>query len=361
MTPRWLVAALGVAALCPSVAEAQSTARRARVADSTWSFVVLGHVRGEEKGLHPRLGELLDEVRDNRPAVAVLTGDAVWGDWRNGPSRPEVLAGEFGELDSALATLDVPVLRVPGNHEIHDLASRDAYVARYGIPPKVEYVHGSRFILLNSVWVPADGDTSRARYIRGLDLDSAQVAFLKDELARPTTAQHTFVFLHHLLWWEDDSGPWWKEVHPLLAAAGVRAVFSGDYGPMKFSHLQRDGVEYFQSSLSPGPSLEMLRSREASRALDAQFDTYLRVVVDSRDAVIHVETTGEASSGFFTPARWAEIYRYRPPPPPLRDRLWDLIGSPARLVALGLIVAVSFIAGAAAGVRRWRSEGRTSR
>ena len=52
---------------------------------------------------------------------------------------------------------------------------------------------------------------------------------------------HVFLLMHHMLWWKEDA-PWWAQVHPLLLGTNVRAVFAGDYGPMKFSHLRRDAI-----------------------------------------------------------------------------------------------------------------------
>jgi len=317
-----------------------------------WSFVVLGHIRGWNNALHPRLGELLAEVRFRRPELVVLAGDQIWGDMGQVPRRRSALEKEWGDLDSALATLGVPRIQVPGNHEINDLVTRDVYRERFGELPRSLTIRNVRFLLLNSVWIPKDGDTTLARNIRGVDIDSAQVRWLRDELGRPDAPPHTVVILHHLLWWQGDEEPWWREIHPLLRAAGVRAVFSGDHGPLKFSQMERDGVAYYQVSIGGDPGLEMLRVRESSRTLAAQFDTFLHVRVDGPSFEVGVETTGEVSSGHFTPQHYRDVHEFRPPPRPRLERLWEAINSPVRLAALALLVLGSVGIGVVIGRRK---------
>ncbi len=312
-------------------------------------FVVLGHVRGDPSGPNPKLGELLERVRELRPSLVLLTGDMIWGDMAGHPSDTAWLGREWRHLDSALATLGAPVLRVPGNHDISDLASRDVYRARYGLPPQAVTVGRNRFILLSSAWIPADGDTRKSPYTRPRELDSAQVAFLAAELTRRDRFDHVFVALHHLLWWEPDSAQWWREVHPLLVRGRVDAVFSGDYGPMKFSTLTLDGVRYFQTSIETPPAVEILRNRIPSRLLSSQFDNFLEVRLDGPEPEYRVHTIGEISSGEFTPARWRDINLVPPAAPPLGRRLVQLVGSPRRLAALLAVSALLFAAGWIAG------------
>lgn len=316
-----------------------------------WSFVVLGHVRGWNNALHPRLGELLAEVRTLGPDLVVLAGDQIWGDMGQVPRRRSAVEKEWSDLDSALATVGVPRIQVPGNHEINDLVTRDVYRERFGDLPRSVTMRNVRFLLLNSVWIPEDGDTTLARNIRGVDLDSAQVRWLREELARPDAPPHTVVVLHHLLWWGGEGDPWWRDVHPLLRQAGVRAVFSGDHGPLKFSHREQDGVAYYQVSIGGDPSLAILRDRESSRTLAAQFDSFLRVQVDGAAFTVDVETTGEVSSGHFTPQHYRDVHEFRPPPRPRLERLWEAINRPARLAALGLLVLGSIGLGVVIGRR----------
>ena len=314
-------------------------------AGSTYSFVVLGHLRGGKDGPNPKLPEVLDKVRALKPSFVVLTGDAINGDAEHNPSVPATVVREWTHLDSALATLGVPVHRVPGNHEIQDIPTRDIYWQRYGKLPQAKTFGTTRLLLLSAVYTPADGDTSKMRELRGVDFDSTQVQWLRAELAKPGY-EHTFAFMHHLLWWEPDTGAFWRDVHPLLAKAKVQALFSGDYGPMKFSTMTKDSVRYFQTSIEGSPSLSMLQHRLKSRLLSSQFDNFLEVKVAGPSVDVLVHTVAEVSSGFFTPQHYTAVdVAVQPKEPTQREKIWAVIGSPKRLVALAAALLLLLGAG----------------
>jgi 3',5'-cyclic AMP phosphodiesterase CpdA len=330
----------------PSALSAQSAP------SDTFSFAVLGHVRGNKLGeLNPKLGEMLDRVRALHPDFVVLTGDMVWGDVDSNPVDTSVVLEEWRQLDSALATLEVPAYRVPGNHDISDLPSRDIYVRRYGRPPAAFDYGNSRFILLSSAWIPPDGDTRHNPYIRTRRLADDQFAFLKAQLADTAAYRHTFVFMHHLLWWEPDSSQWWREVHPVLAEGKVRDVFTGDYGPMKFSTLEKDGVRYLQSSMEGKPTLGVLRTFESSRMLSSQFDNFFFVTVRGPDVNVTVKTFAEFSSGHFTPQKYRAITAPEPGSGTFIGRVKQVV-TPKRVVAGAILVLLGFVVGWMIGRRK---------
>lgn len=320
------------------------------------SFAVLGHVRGNRDGsLYYQLEELVAEVTDAEPDLVFLTGDIIWGDVGVDPANRERVTGEWTALDDSLAAIGAPIFRVPGNHDINDLVTRDIYVERYGYPQQVFDVGRTRFVLISSAWVPEDGDDRKRLFIRGRNLDSAQVAFLRESLPGDGSYDHAFVFMHHTLWWQSDDEPWWQDVHPVLAAGNVRALFSGDYGPVKYSHRERDGVDYYQSGVAPDPGVEMLRGHEWNRILAQQFDNWLLVTVDGPTVEVDVETIGEtAAGGQWTPDRWLDVYgtTRRPRQPEARDHfdaltgtrngLYAVIGALFAAFLLGLTVATAF-------------------
>ena len=326
-----------------------------------FSFVVLGHIRGPERQLNPRLGELLDRVRDLHPAFVVLTGDIIFGESRTPTTDSVEVEREWESVDSALATLGVPVHRVPGNHDISDLVTRNIYFRRYGRPPQAFSYEGSRFLRLSSAWIPPDGDSRKRPYIRGVDLDSVQVAFLKREVSTAAPFEHMFVFMHHLLWWESEDGRWWKEVHPILTRGPVRAVFSGDLGPLKFSYARHDGIDYYQTAIEEDPSLAILRGNEGSRRISAQFDNFLLVTVRGSAVDVEVKTTGAASSGHFSRAQYQAVQGYllEQSRRPIVSRLWDLRKRPKWIAVLSLFVVAVFAAGAVSGAMWRRRRSRT--
>jgi hypothetical protein len=281
--------------------------------NSKLRFVVLGHLRGDKNGeLLANLPEVVAAVRAEDPDLVFLCGDLIWGDVdRETPADPAVIRADWERLDNALVGLGAPVYRVPGNHDICDLATRDVWLERYGSLPRAINLGNTRFLLLSSAWWPADGDTRKhpQETIRGVPLSETQIGFLSSELKTAPGVEHTFVFTHHMLWWEDDAG-WWKKVAPVLEGHAVRAVFAGDYGPMKFAHLERGGIHYLQTSIENRVSLEMLRGREASRMLSSQFDNYIVVDIDGAQVNYSVRAIGALSTDKFSPAHYREVHEY---------------------------------------------------
>jgi hypothetical protein len=328
----------------------------------TITFVVLGHVRGDEDTpLHRALDELFDEVRALEPDFAVFTGDMIWGDpGRHAADRQKVLA-QWEVFDSAVATLDIPIYRTPGNHDIGDRVEWDLYQERYGPIPTAVNHDRIRLLLLNSSWRPKVEDGLLRWPGQGYHFGDDDIGFLEEQLADESAYDHVFVFLHHHFWWGEEDEPWWQEVHPILTAANVRAVFGGDYGPQKFSHMSRDGVEYYQTAMSPDPSLGILQGHEWNRILAAQFDNYAVVRIVGEDVQVEIRTLRAVSSGHFTPQRWREVWgtTVRPPRLYFRGKLRQLLEGPrAKLyvaTGLGLVWLTGLLLGMLLAKRRARS------
>jgi Calcineurin-like phosphoesterase len=310
-----------------------------------FSFVVLGHIRSGDNGkVSPLLDELLVKVRRQAPDLIFLTGDMIWGDVRAVVADADAIKRDWDRLDAALDELGVPVYRVPGNHDINDRVTRDIYFARYGQLPQAFTYRGSRFILLNSSWVPEGSDppSLKHQYVRGQQLGPKQIEFIRKELSEQHRYNHVFLFMHHLLWWHKDEEAWWRDVHPLLVGRNVRAVFGGDLGPMKFSHMRRDGIDYLQAAIEGTADIGILREWNSSRLLSQQFDNYLYVTVAGPHVGVEVRTIGEISTGNFTPQRWRALDEYEPP---LSKRVWNVLGNTQRLMALLLLIVACFVSG----------------
>jgi hypothetical protein len=204
------------------------------------------------------------------------------------------------------------VHRVPGNHDVWEPTTRDIWTQRYGALQKSFEHEGSKFLLLNSCWLPAPGENAQCppKFIRGVQLDPERLAFVRTELESAKNAKHVFVFLGHVLWWDEDAA-WWHDVHPLLKQAKTRAVFSGDLGPWKFSRLERDGIDYVQSSVEfAHPTIGQQRNRESVRMLSEQLDNFAYVTVDGDDVRIEIKTLGATTTDLFTPAKYRDVHEY---------------------------------------------------
>jgi len=325
--------------------------------DEQLRFAVIGHIRGDPVGdttRNPMLDEIVDECRRIDPDLLFLTGDNIWGDYWNIPAHPDVVEHEWDVLDSALQPLGIPVHRVPGNHDISDLTTRDIYFRRYGRIPKAFTVGGSLFLLLSTAWIPADGDTTQAHHIHGVPLDQEQLDFVTDQLAN-TPHEHAFIFVHHLHWWRENAF-WWSTVHPLLVGKKVRAVIGGDYGPTKYSYERVDGIDYVHAAVAVEPDTEMLMVNEEARMLNQQLDGILVFDIDGPEVHFGLRAVG-LEDRKHSPNRWTEINK----PPPLDYIYYSTLKTTRRRELLALILTgAGFAAGAVTTLllvwiaRRWR-------
>ncbi len=343
-----LAAATGVSPTTMRGAVPQSV----ETASDSVTFVVLGHLRGDrDRGLSHLLNELLSEVERIDPAFAVLTGDIIWGDPDAELADKTIVGEEYDRLDAVLETLGIPIIRVPGNHDVSDPGTYDLFVERYGELPRTVDIAGQRLVLLNTAWSPDAGAISTTR---GFNLGRSQLEFLEQSLSDGGTYDHAFVFMHHILFWQEKHEPWWQLAHPLLADAGVGHVFTGDYGPEKFSYKEQDGVEYYQSGIAPNPALGILQGHEWNRLLAQQFDNFLEVTVRGPAVNVTVHTVGEISTGHFTPELWRSVWgriRRRAPRQGGFDRLWAFLETGKAKLFTGGVLGFTLLTGFGIG---WR-------
>ncbi|MCE9593990.1 MAG: metallophosphoesterase [Planctomycetes bacterium] len=296
--------------------------------EQPFTFAVLGHLRGDANGEQlQNLDEVLDAVEVAHPDLVFLCGDLIWGDIDAPVTDVAKIRADWDALDTKLARLSMPVHRVPGNHDVNDVATRNVWLERYGALPKAFEFRGTKFLLLQSIWWPEDGSTQKhpQNYIRGKDLDAKQIEFVERELANRTGDSHAFVFMHQMLWWEDDAA-WWRKVHPKLVSGHVEAVFGGDYGP-----------------------LTMLQNRELTRILSAQFDNFVLVHVDGRDVKYEVRTVGALTTNKFTPAHFRDVNEYDKDT--FGRKLFKRFATPTLLVRnLTIALLASFFAGMVFGL-----------
>jgi hypothetical protein len=164
---------------------------------------------------------------------AVNVGDLIHGYAKDAA----VVNRMWDDFDRAASYFQIPLIPVVGNHDVPDRVGEAVWRKRIG-PTYFSWDYkGCHFIGLNS------------EVVGGLDkITGFQLAWLKEDLKRAAGARRIFVFVHKPLWrW----GPkervlenrWHKDVHPLLAAAGVDTVFGGhDHQYLRYP--TRDGVNY---------------------------------------------------------------------------------------------------------------------
>jgi len=196
-------------------------------------FVVIGDTRTDGSGGDvitpaPMYRRAIDEINLLQPDFVVILGDLVLG-----YTELETLEKQWDAFDRETSRLQAPVHLVVGNHDVWNRASEQVYARRYGDRWYSFDAGECHFVVLDSE------DQAAPQQIAG-----AQLEWLKSDLAA-SAGKRVFVFVHQPLWAEASyprSG-WMKDVHPLLAAAGVDTVFAGHWH--NYENMGRkDGVRY---------------------------------------------------------------------------------------------------------------------
>ena len=202
--------------------------------------------------------------------LALDVGDLIMGYEDN----PAVIERMWDEFDKTWPLFRMPAKMVPGNHDIWNAASMAIWKRRYGRTYYSFDFSGCHFIVLDSEEIP---DTN---FIRG-----RQFEWLKADLEANKAAPHIFVVLHKPLWdYEEGSSNWNKDVHPLLARYGVRAVFAGHWHIYR-AYEPKDGTAYF---ITGGGGAEI----EGSNPGAGEFYHHMSVSVRGNEVKYAVVKTG---------------------------------------------------------------------
>ncbi len=202
----------------------------------TFNFVVIGDTR---TGLAV-FKQHIKEINLLDPDFVIDTGDLING-YANEVQTIEAMWDKF---DAVVKAFKVPLVMVPGNHDIWDTNSDQIYRRRYGTTYFSFSHKGVHFVILDSETLGEKGEPINR-------IADDQLRWLANDLAGHKDAKVTFVFLHKPLWQNypigSESGKHWMEdVHPILAKHGVSAVFAGHvHKYMRFPVV--DGVHYYVS------------------------------------------------------------------------------------------------------------------
>lgn len=204
-----------------------------------YAFFVAGHTYGRHGinniGLHPPFEAYYDTINAfPRMLFGVLTGDIVLSSTEQ----------NWDEVDASIQRIMMPVHFAFGNHDIQ--WNRPLVEARYGQSYGAFTQENDLFILLDS-------------NIDSLNISGDQLDFLTQTLdSLGNDAEHIFVFVHHMLWWEDDNlfanAPpngvaqkaenvnFWSTIEPMFNALDKPVIFfSGDAGA---NHVARSLTYY---------------------------------------------------------------------------------------------------------------------
>jgi hypothetical protein len=219
----------------------------------SYSFFIAGHTYGkpfvENDGFHPPFKAKIPYIKSRTEIeFGVLLGDIVWL-----PSEKD-----WDEVDSDIAELGIPIYIAAGNHEMKDSA---LFVKRYGETYFSFKKHGDLFIVLNP-------------NLDHWNISGAQLEFLKKTLIENAAASdNIFVFLHQVLWWDEDNKygnmklnsledrdenlNFWTEIEPLFHKLENKVVFcAGDIGAnstaIDYMFDQYDNITFIASGMGEG-------------------------------------------------------------------------------------------------------------
>ena len=280
----------------------------------SFSFVVWGHPKRGDGQTPLHFEEILERISELQADFLVITGDVINGMWGKSID-PEVIREDWEKFDQGVERLNIPVYRIPGNHDVHNFATRDIYLERYPKPPYAFSHKGSRFILLDTIGIDQrtqDGNPDWSP--QKLPFDDAQLEFIRHEIGKQENYNHVFFFMHHVYGWREINGYWWKDVHPMLKGGKTRAVFSGTPGnpAYKYDYIEQDNIHYINSCTFPTRSIRTYRSEKKrgvtdTAALNHQPDNLQFVRVEGDKYKIRTIVVGEWMTPSLSSRFWSEV------------------------------------------------------
>ncbi len=177
-----------------------------------YSFFVAGHVYGKPSpksiGVHPPFVEKFGLIKSTPDmSFGILTGDMVFMDSDK----------HWDSLHTDLKPLNIPIHKVPGNHEL--VRKRKEYESRFGKTYSAFVQNGDLFILLDPL-------------LDKWSITGEQLKFLKSTLLKNEALNgNIFVFFHQLLWWSPENK--FKNVQPnWIGYRGDSCNFESDILPL---------------------------------------------------------------------------------------------------------------------------------
>lgn len=282
--------------------------------NSSFSFIVLGHPRGLNDGDPPlHLNDLADLVRELKPDFIVITGDMIQGRIGRIEEQKTSIESDWEFFDKSVKTLEVPIYRLPGNHDVSNKTTSAIYSKRYPQPPYSFSYKGSRFILLDSLGIKQrENDNSLYWGHAVKPFEENQIEFINNEISNQRKYNHLFFFMHHTTPWSESESFWWDDVHPLLVNSKTRAVFSGDNpSKMKFAHIEQDGIHYLLNNFFPTRTLKSYKQwPNWSSCSQRQMDNIQFVQVNGDKVKYKTHVVGELSTESLSWRYYEKVDKY---------------------------------------------------
>lgn len=202
-----------------------------------FNFAIIGDRTGGTPEEWPVFDRAIDEINLLRPDFAIMVGDMIYGNEANEGKIEE----QWEEFMSHAKRIEVPLMVLPGNHDIDNKMMEDFWIENLGRTWYSFDYMDCHFVLLNTV---ACYDTV------GCSLGEEQMAWVLDDLAAHADAKHTFVFMHIPIWFEDSSHEW-NQIEQALSDRPY-SVIAGHYHRLVYDDQRPDDQRYIVVGATKG-------------------------------------------------------------------------------------------------------------
>ena len=226
-----------------------------------FQFAIVGDRTGGGLENWPIFEQTVAELNLLRPDFAIMAGDQIQGY----TTEPAQLNLEWTEFLGYASRLEVPLLLLPGNHDISNPEMYAYWRERLGRTYHAFSYGECLFLLLNTHEHFEGGASS---------LGGAQVQWAVETLRHAAEARHIFVFLHVPLWYAPN--PEWEAIEAALKGRSYTVVAGHLH---KLSHETRHDQTY----LVHGPTGGGVQQQDLLEM--GRFHHYAMVTVDEDDAV----------------------------------------------------------------------------
>lgn len=194
----------------------------------------------------------IDVVNSLRPDFVIQLGDTIDGYTANAAE----ISRQWAEMDRTTDALDVPLFRVPGNHDVSNDTMRSIWLRRHGGLHYHFVYRDVLFVVLNTQDSPrpGDGDVEKDTFVDEWEgtlpvrLSEEQAAWAEDVIAEHDDVRWSFLCMH-MPAWQGEVAP---EFDRIRQAFGKRpfTAFAGHVH--NYRRRQIDGRDYIRLGTSGG-------------------------------------------------------------------------------------------------------------
>jgi hypothetical protein len=270
-----LVAVLSINVFTYSAAEPGEVKFQAVDSPNDFHFVVMGDRNGgEEKGV---FAQIINKVNLMCPAFVVNVGDIIQG-YSDDPDKVNRM---WDEYDPHIKKLNVPFLKVAGNHDITNDMAAEIYQKRFGSTYYYSIYKNVLFLFVNTDDPSAKIDIEvskelhkekeelkemaktqgitpqglmklqqykdKQRNLSGAKISDAQFDFFNKVLADHNDARWTFVIMHKPVWKQTQLPANWVKIENLLKKRQYTVIAGHEHIN---SYYRRNNSDYIVMSTS---------------------------------------------------------------------------------------------------------------